>query len=378
MLVIFVLLSLLLSFLTDWCVYNIYCRPLPKRRTHCLCWLPTFLTAAISASMFVFAGSLPVLSILLLCVTVPKFVFTLVSLLLILFPMFRRRKALVGVLAGAAGVYLLGVTAYGALEGIRRFDVEEVSVVFKDLPGSFDGYRIVQISDLHCGSWDNALDALSEAVRLVNGQHPDAILFTGDLVNATAGELIGKTDILAGLKARDGVYSVLGNHDYGSYAEWASPEDEAANLDSLKARQTAMGWRLLDNSHVIIRKGEDSIAIAGVQNGGEPPFPDYSDLPQALAGAEGVFTVLMSHDPTHWRREVLPESDVQLTLSGHTHDMQFRVLGFSPASWAYPEHHGLYLEGERALYVNAGLGSLLPIRLGAWPEITVLVLKCGR
>ena len=151
-------------------------------------------------------------------------------------------------------------------------------------------------------------------------------------------------------------------------------QDEAANLDSLCAREAAMGWRLLDNSHAIIRRGADSIALLGVQNGGEPPFPDYSDLPEAMKGTEGMFKVLMSHDPTHWKREVLPDTDIELTLSGHTHDMQFSVLGFSPAKYFYPQHKGLYMEEGRALYVNVGLGYLLPIRLGAWPEITVITL----
>ena len=144
----------------------------------------------------------------------------------------------------------------------------------------------------------------------------------------------------------------------------------------LLAKEARMGWQVLNNEHTIIHRGHDSIALVGVENSGNPPFPNYGDLPKALKGTDGIFKVLLSHDPTHWRREVLPESDVQLMLSGHTHEMQFSIFGFSPAKFVYPEHNGLYREGNQALFVNVGLGYLMfPMRLGAWPEITVITLK---
>ena len=157
---------------------------------------------------------------------------------------------------------------------------------------------------------------------------------------------------------------------------WNTKAEQQTNLDSLLAKEARMGWQVLNNEHTIIHRGHDSIALVGVENSGNPPFPNYGDLPKALKGTDGIFKVLLSHDPTHWRREVLPESDVQLMLSGHTHEMQFSIFGFSPAKFVYPEHNGLYREGNQALFVNVGLGYLMfPMRLGAWPEITVITLK---
>ena len=160
------------------------------------------------------------------------------------------------------------------------------------------------------------------------------------------------------------------------YIKWNTKAEQQTNLDSLLAKEARMGWQVLNNEHTIIHRGHDSIALVGVENSGNPPFPNYGDLPKALKGTDGIFKVLLSHDPTHWRREVLPESDVQLMLSGHTHEMQFSIFGFSPAKFVYPEHNGLYREGNQALFVNVGLGYLMfPMRLGAWPEITVITLK---
>ena len=171
------------------------------------------------------------------------------------------------------------------------------------------------------------------------------------------------------------MYSVLGNHDYSPYIKWETKEAQEANLNSLKSKQAAMGWKILNNDHVILHHHGDSIALAGVENSGNPPFPNYGDMQKALKGTEGMYKILMSHDPTHWHREVLPESDVQLMLSGHTHEMQFSLFGFSPAKFVYPEHNGLYQEGKQSLFVNIGLGYLMfPMRLGAWPEITVITL----
>lgn len=368
------LLSIMLSALTDMYVHYIYCRPFRKKRTCFLCYLPTVCVIALSAILVAKPSDLGVVSVLVLCITVPKYVAVIVSILLRIFPFFRKNIVLSACVCSAAGLFLLGCTVYGATEGIRHFQVTETALHYDTLPESFDGYRIVQISDIHSGSWPQGGGALADAVGIINGLDADLVLFTGDIVNARADELLGTMGTLGKISARDGVFSVLGNHDYGTYARWDTVQDEAANLDSLYAREAAMGWRLLDNSHAIIRRGADSIALLGVQNGGEPPFPDYSDLPEAMKGTEGMFKVLMSHDPTHWKREVLPDTDIELTLSGHTHDMQFSVLGFSPAKYFYPQHKGLYMEEGRALYVNVGLGYLLPIRLGAWPEITVITL----
>lgn len=211
---------------------------------------------------------------------------------------------------------------------------------------------------------------------MVNAEQADLVVFTGDIVNNIAIELDEFIPILSQIKGKDGVYSVLGNHDYSPYIKWNTKAEQQTNLDSLLAKEARMGWQVLNNEHTIIHRGHDSIALVGVENSGNPPFPNYGDLPKALKGTDGIFKVLLSHDPTHWRREVLPESDVQLMLSGHTHEMQFSIFGFSPAKFVYPEHNGLYREGNQALFVNVGLGYLMfPMRLGAWPEITVITLK---
>lgn len=265
---------------------------------------------------------------------------------------------------------------YGSSVGRSRFEVKETTYSSSRLPQTFDGYRIVQLSDIHIGSWIGNASAIERMVELVNAQQPDLIVFTGDLVNHRAVELDEFQEILARLKAKDGVYSILGNHDYGPYFRWKSKQEQDENLIDLKQRQAAMGWKLLNNSHTFLVQGNDSIALIGVENEGEPPFSQHGDLTGAKAGTEGMFQILLSHNPTHWRREVLPESDVDLMLAGHTHAMQLQFGDYSPSVYIYPEWSGMYLEGTRGLYVNVGIGYVgLPFRFGAWPEITVLTLR---
>ena len=255
-----------------------------------------------------------------------------------------------------------------------RKDVEYHST---NLPKGFDGYRILQLSDIHIGSWQGNPEAIRQLVNLVNEQKADLIVFTGDLVNQQSHELDSFKEILSQLHAPGGVYSVLGNHDYGTYYRWHSRKEEVANLEYLIEQQKDMGWKILNNEHTIIHHKGDSIALIGVENDGEPPFSQFADFPKAIQGTEGMFRILLSHNPTHWRREVLPDSDIELTLSGHTHAMQMEMLGHSLASLIYPEWSGMYYEGKRALYVNVGIGYVgLPFRFGAWPEITIIKLVC--
>lgn len=314
--------------------------------------------------------------IVFLCFSVPKALFVLIHLLLRGIARITNRKLygeqLAGMLALASLIYII----YGATAGKENFTVREVTFESSDLPAGFDGYRILQLSDLHTGSWKGNGRALQRAVDLCNKQQADVIVFTGDVVNNLASELKEFIPILSGLKAKDGVFSVLGNHDYSPYIKWESPEMQQHNLEQLMRYEQEMGWKLLMNEHRMLYSGKDSIVLAGVENSGQPPFPNKGDLKKALAGTEGLFKVLLSHDPTHWKREVLPQSDVQLMLAGHTHNMQFSLLGWSPSELVYPEHEGLYMTGGRGLYVNIGLGYLMfPMRLGAWPEITVITLK---
>lgn len=279
-----------------------------------------------------------------------------------------------------AGLILAGLYSamliYGASIGKERFDIKEVAFTSPQLPKGFDGYRIVQLSDLHIGSWKGNGKAIQRMVDLVNAQKPDLIVFTGDLVNNRASELNEFQEILSQLHAKDGVYSILGNHDYGPYYHWKSPKDQVNNLIDLKKREANMGWKMLNNEHTLLYSGNDSIALIGVENEGEPPFSQHGDLTKAKQGTDGMFQLLLSHNPTHWRREVLPQSEVNLMLAGHTHAMQFAIGHHSLSSMVYPEWGGMYKEGNRGLYVNIGLGFVgMPFRFGAWPEITVITLR---
>lgn len=374
------LIFLVLFLLPDWYIYKTYLTSLHHRRWKRAYWLPTVLLLLILVIFLIGHDTLHeyfgTYLTVALCVTIPKTVFMLTSILLKLFRRLVKRPVPHGWIALAPALLTFGYVLFGAIKGKENFQVKEVTFYSPDLPDAFDGYRILQLSDIHSGSWKGNGKALQEAIDICNRQNADLAVFTGDLVNSRADELLEFMHVFSQLKARDGVYSVLGNHDYGSYIKWENEQARLANVDSLIARENRMRWYMLQNDHRIIYKGTDSIAIVGVENSGKPPFPDRGNLPKALQGTDGMFKVLLSHDPTHWRRKVLPDTSVQLTLSGHTHDMQISLFGFSVSKFIYPEHRGLYLEGNRGLYVNIGLGYVLfPMRLGAWPEITVLTLK---
>lgn len=275
-----------------------------------------------------------------------------------------------------------GAIFYGAWRGKYNYQVREYELSFKDLPPAFDGYKITQLSDIHVGSFDDK-DEVAYAIELANKQHSDVILFTGDLVNNESRELYGWEDIFGSLRAKDGVYSVLGNHDYGDYVQWPSDAAKRANLQELAAIQKNMGWRLLMDEHELITRGNDALAIVGVQNWGGGRFPKYGNLQKAVAGLQPEqFKVLLSHDPTHWDLQVKESPDnFHLTLSGHTHGMQFgiEIPGFiklSPAWFAYKKWAGIYKEYDRFLNVNRGFGFLgYKGRAGIWPEISVITLK---
>lgn len=349
-------------------------------------WIPTFLLTAgllylVYYSNNEFATSHPQMigwfSIFFFLFSAPKLLLSICTIIGIPFHKWLRwpRTPFIGTGLTLA-VISITIIIYGSFIGRSQFEVKEVTYTSDRIPQAFDGYRIVQLSDIHIGSWQGNTAAIQRLVDLVNAQHPDLIVFTGDLVNSRALELDDFQEILAGLKAKDGVYSILGNHDYGPYFRWESKQDQEDNLIDLEQRQADMGWKLLNNSHTILVQGNDSIALIGVENDGEPPFSQYADLPEAMKGTEGMFQILLSHNPTHWRREVLPESNIDLMLAGHTHAMQLIIGKYSPSSYIYPEWAGLYLEGTRGLYVNVGIGFVgLPFRFGAWPEITVLTLQ---
>ncbi|MFQ7113765.1 metallophosphoesterase [Hallella bergensis] len=269
------------------------------------------------------------------------------------------------------------VVLYGFFFGWRHIVVRSATCESPLLPTSFDGYRVLQLSDLHIGTFLRNRGFVDKLVRIVNAQEPDLIVFTGDLVNVSAEEVIPFQHILKQMRARDGVYSIMGNHDYCEYGDDKSIGNVTRNQNVLKYLEEKMGWRLLMNEHVRIGNGcGDEIAVIGVENISRPPFPDYGDLRKAVAGLPaGMFKFLLSHDPSHWRRGVLHETDIALTLSGHTHAGQVRVGKFSPARWAYNEWGGKYVENDSMLYVSLGVGGTVPFRLGAWPEVNVITLR---
>lgn len=374
---------LILIVLPDWYIYRTYIRNYQQKWIRFVYAMPGILL--LLGMLVIFStfeprpesmNRLSGFLILFLCICVPKTIFVCCILVFKVLARKIHRSFHEIMLAMFISMAAMGYLIYGATEGKQHFQVVEASIYSKDIPEAFHGYRIVQIADIHVGSWMGNTKPLQKAVRMINDLKPDLIVFTGDLVNNLATELDEFIPVLSQLKAKHGVYSVLGNHDYSTYIRWNSLEEQAKNFTSLKDKQVQMGWKMLNNSHIKLYQGTDSIALIGVENSGRPPFPDYARLTEAMAGTEGMFQILLSHDPSHWQREVLPSTDIQLTLSGHTHDMQTRIFGFSPSALVYPEHSGLYQEGNQMLYVNTGLGHLMyPMRLGAWPEITLLTLK---
>jgi uncharacterized protein len=271
---------------------------------------------------------------------------------------------------------------YGMVKGAYDYRVKRVTLHFQNLPQAFDGFKMLQISDLHTGSFTST-EPLKEAVQLINKQEADLVFFTGDLVNNVATELTDHIGTLKDIKAQQGVFSVLGNHDYGDYVNWESREAKTRNLQTLVAAQRQMGWQVLMNENRRIEKDGEHITVLGVENwGNRAGFPKYGDLSKAYSGAENSpFKVLLSHDPSHWDGEINKNfPDIDLTLSGHTHGMQFGVnvpgLKWSPVQYVYEQWAGLYKRGKQYLYVNTGLGFIgYPGRVGFLPEITVFELK---
>lgn len=278
----------------------------------------------------------------------------------------------------AAGSGLFATLIYG-FGNKYKYRIHQVPLDFANLPQAFRGLRVVQLSDIHSGSFTDK-EAVMRGVQKVLELKPDLILFTGDLVNNIAEEMKDYMDVFDKLHAPMGVYSVLGNHDYGDYAQWENAEAKKANLDELKAIHAKLGWRLLLDEHVVFERGEDKIALIGVQNiSGRKSFQTYGNLSKAYAGSEAIpFKILMSHDPSHWESEVIPSyKDIDLTLSGHTHGMQFGVelpgFKWSPVQYVYKQWAGTYEAGRQHLYVNRGYGFIgYPGRVGILPEITLL------
>jgi uncharacterized protein len=293
------------------------------------------------------------------------------------FPSRRRFIAEAGILLAAlpfTGFF------YAMFKGKYDYRLHEVTLYFDDLPISFDGFTITQLSDFHSGSFDN-MSAVIRGIHLAKAQQSDLFVFTGDLVNNMAWEVEPYLSLFSQLKAPYGQFSILGNHDYGDYARWDNPEQKAANLQKIKEHHKDLGYRLMLNENTVIRKGSDQLALIGVENWGRG-FIQLGDIDKALEGADkNAFKILLSHDPTHWEEKIrYHPTTIHLTLSGHTHGAQFGIetdkLRWSPVQYRYLDWAGLVNEKDRYLYVNRGFGFLaFSGRLGIWPEITKITLK---
>ncbi len=292
------------------------------------------------------------------------------------------RRAFVSQVGLALAAIPLGGILYGIWQGKYNYKVVKQTLYFDDLPEAFDGFTIMQLSDIHSGSFDNQ-EKIAYGVDLANEQKPDVVLFTGDLVNNKAEEMEPWIETFGKLKGKYGKFSTLGNHDYGDYITWDSANAKKQNMQRLEEIHAEMGFSLMNNQSSKIEKDGQYIEIIGVENWGKPPFPQYGDLHKATENVDdNAFKVLMSHDPSHFDEQIKSfKKKVHLTLSGHTHGMQFGIeipglIKWSPVKYRYPKWAGLYEEAGRYLYVNRGFGYLaFPGRVGIWPEITMIELK---
>ena len=295
--------------------------------------------------------------------------------------LFSSRRKFIGQLAlGIAAIPFISIL-YGITKGKYNFKVLKYTLEFDDLPAAFDGYQVTQISDIHSGSFDNK-EIINYAVNLVNEQASDVIMFTGDMVNSKSKEMRPWKSTFSKLKAKDGIFSILGNHDYGDYTRWPSDESKAENFQELLDIQQEMGFDLLRNESRFIEKDGARLAIIGVENWGKG-FKQKGDLTLASSKVDANdFKILLSHDPSHWQYEVVKDPNhYHLTLSGHTHGMQFGIeipglIKWSPIKWRYKYWAGIYEKAGQYINVNRGFGFLaFPGRVGIWPEISVITLK---
>lgn len=279
----------------------------------------------------------------------------------------------------ALGATHIGVMSFGIISGAHDYRIRNIKVPLKNLPKEFDGIKIAQLSDIHSGSFYNKT-AVNGGVDLLLDQKPDIVFFTGDLVNNKSEEFNDYFDTFKRVKAPLGVFSVLGNHDYGDYTQWNSIEEKVQNLNNLKEAHRLMGWDLILDEHRRLTVDNESIGLVGIQNWGAGGFAKYGDLNKAMGNMEEFdVNLLLSHDPSHWREQVLGKTNIDIAFAGHTHGMQYGVeiggFKWSPVQYRYKEWAGLYQQGEQSLYVNRGYGYIgYPGRVGILPEITMMTL----
>lgn len=363
--IFYIVVMSVLAFLSDFWLWHIGVSEWPLLLA-ILWWVPSLLLVLAEVGLqmgFFHKLSVRVLFTTILFSAFPKVVFILFDAFL---PWFFA-------LIPALGV--IGWFAFGFIEGWKRLELKHITFTSPDLPPYFDGYRLVQITDFHLGSFPPGNDFVQKVVDAANNEEPDMILFTGDLVNNQASEVEPYLETLAQLHASDGIYSIWGNHDYCEYGNNHSIGALKRNRRMLYGYQESLGWHQLMNEHHVVSHGMASIAVIGVENPGQPPFTNRSNLKKAMKGLNpDMFKILLSHDPHHWRREVVGKK-IQLTLAGHTHAGQLKIGKWTPARMAFKEWGGAYRIGEQMLYVSSGIGGSFPFRLGAWPELTVITLK---
>lgn len=363
--IFYIVVMSVLAFLPDFWLWHIGVSEWPLLLA-ILWWVPSLLLVLAEVGLqmgFFHKLSVRVLFTTILFSAFPKVVFILFDAFL---PWFFA-------LIPAFGV--MGWFAFGFIEGWKRLELKHITFTSPDLPPYFDGYRLVQITDFHLGSFPPGNDFVQKVVDAANNEEPDMILFTGDLVNNQASEVEPYLETLGQLHAKDGIYSIWGNHDYCEYGNNHSIGALKRNRRMLYGYQESLGWHQLMNEHHVVSHGMASIAVIGVENPGQPPFTNRSNLKKAMKGLNpDMFKILLSHDPHHWRREVVGKK-IQLTLAGHTHAGQLKIGKWTPARMAFKEWGGAYRIGEQMLYVSSGIGGSFPFRLGAWPELTVITLK---
>lgn len=363
--IFYIVVMSVLAFLPDFWLWHIGVSEWPLLLA-IIWWVPSLLLVLAEVGLqmgFFHKLSVRVLFTTILFSAFPKVVFILFDAFL---PWFFA-------LIPALGV--MGWFAFGFIEGWKRLELKHITFTSPDLPPYFDGYRLVQITDFHLGSFPPGNDFVQKVVDATNNEEPDMILFTGDLVNNQASEVEPYLKTLGQLHAQDGIYSIWGNHDYCEYGNNHSIGALKRNRRMLYGYQESLGWHQLMNEHHVVSHGMASIAVIGVENPGQPPFTNRSNLKKAMKGLNpDMFKILLSHDPHHWRREVVGKK-IQLTLAGHTHAGQLKIGKWTPARMAFKEWGGAYRIGEQMLYVSSGIGGSFPFRLGAWPELTVITLK---
>ena len=348
-----------------------------------LWWLPSVLMVAYSIAIASTRNFVPdemmfinVYMMLVGLVVMPKMLFALCSGIGCLVCRYTHRRRNYGNIIwlpfAAGAIYII---MYGFIVGFGKLEVKHLDLYFDDLPEAFEGYRIVHFSDAHVGSFQyDKKSILQRDIDSINAQKADMVVFTGDIQNMQPDELLPVMPLLSKVKAKDGVYSVLGNHDYSIYID-ATEDVKKANIKATVDRELQMGWTVLRNDNRVIRRNADSLVIAGEENGGRKPSPKLADLEKSLHGVgKGAFIVMLQHDPNVWQEKIVPDGRVQLTLSGHTHAGQVSVFGLRFTQLTAHNDYGLYNQGLQQLYVTSGLGGVVAMRFGATAEIAVITL----